>query len=432
MQMFEDAITRWRHSRTCKGSAKINREKDLNGQVIQLYVKPDKVSYQHNNIPGKNTVNYTPHIKKNSAELKCMICRERFLSLDDIREHVKYPCRRSYDKSQNLSESENIGSDFDDIEDPTLIKIRRVERSQQNEPVATTGTGLSVLAEASKHIESLLSYNNQLQNNIDRQLRESKLQEISVIPEVSAFNLSKEIKEELEEPVNSDNSIEIKYPVEVLKPKALEPVVILFQQEDGQFIPVDLLDPETVKSYISETAATLPAGQIIQVQLGENQVQSYLKTPGGEILPVEVLATTKQNSVVEYKQEKQESCDKASQVIVEQVEITSSPHPRILQRLPSLQNPKISDPNSVLHSTKNPTLSSLLKLLDTRANTVIPAAQNPVPGLQTLEVLNLEYVEQASAPSAGVSADFREREPVLEEIVEEQGYILPSEQQPIL
>lgn len=250
MQMFEDAITRWRHSRTCKGSAKINREKDLNGQVIQLYVKPDKVSYQHNNIPGKNTVNYTPHIKKNSAELKCMICRERFLSLDDIREHVKYPCRRSYDKSQNLSESENIGSDFDDIEDPTLIKIRRVEHSQQNEAVATTGTGLSVLAEASKHIESLLSYNNQLQNNIDRQLRESKLQEISVIPEVSAFNLSKEIKEELEEPVNSDNSIEIKYPVEVLKPKALEPVVILFQQEDGQFIPVDLLDTEIGRAHV--------------------------------------------------------------------------------------------------------------------------------------------------------------------------------------
>lgn len=429
MQMFEDAITRWRHSRTCKGSAKISREKDLNGQVIQLYVKPDKVSYQHNNIPGKNTVNYIPHIKKNSAELKCMICRERFLSLDDIREHVKYPCRRSFDKSQNLSESENIGSDFDDIEDPTLIKIRRVEYSQQNESVATTGTGLSVLAEASKHIESLLSYNNHLQNNIDRQLRESELQEVTVIPEVSAFNLSKEIKGELKEPVNTNSSFDLKQPVEVLKPKALEPVVILFQQEDGQVIPVDLLDSETVKSYISETAATLPAGQIVQVQLGENQVQSYIKTASGEILPVEVLGTTRQTPVVEDQQEKQEGFDKASQVIEEQVEITSSPHPSIVQTLPSLQTTKISDPNSVLYSTKNSTLSSLLKLLDTR---VIPAAHNPVAGLQNLEVLNLEYVEQVSPTSVGVSADFKEGEPVLEETVEEQGYILPSEQQPIL
>ena len=37
MQMFEDAISRWRHSKTCKGSAKLNREKDLNGQVGDFY-----------------------------------------------------------------------------------------------------------------------------------------------------------------------------------------------------------------------------------------------------------------------------------------------------------------------------------------------------------------------------------------------------------
>ena len=63
---------------------------------------------------------------------------------------------------------------------------------------------------------------------------------------------------------------------------------------------------------------------------------------------------------------------------------------------------------------------------------MIPAAHNPVAGLQNLEVLNLEYVEQVSPTSVGVSADFKEGEPVLEETVEEQGYILPSEQQPIL
>ena len=36
MQMFEDAITRWKHSRTCKGSRKVTDDKDLNGQVSRV------------------------------------------------------------------------------------------------------------------------------------------------------------------------------------------------------------------------------------------------------------------------------------------------------------------------------------------------------------------------------------------------------------
>ena len=163
-------------------------------QVIQLYVKPDKVSYRDNIIPGQHIVNYKPHVKKNSAELKCLICQSRFLSLDDIREHVKYPCRRS--NSNRLPESaecEAVGSDLDDIEDPTLIKIRRVEHTQNSEPVPASGTGLSVLAEASKHIESLLSYNNSLQNNLGRHLNDSGLQPVTVIPELSSLPLGEEL-----------------------------------------------------------------------------------------------------------------------------------------------------------------------------------------------------------------------------------------------
>lgn len=449
MQMFEDAITRWRHSRTCKGSAKINREKDLNGQVIQLYVKPDKVSYQHNNIPGKNIVNYRPHIKKNSAELKCMICRRRFLSLDDIREHVKYPCRRVYDKSPNLSDSENIASDFDDIEDPTLIKIRRVEFTQNKEPVPTTGTGLSVLAEASKHIESLLSYNNNLQNNLGRQLRDSDLQHF--IPELSAHQLSEELEGEpkeltntfgikSEEPVVSEPPPLIlqrkKHLIEVLKHRDVEPVVIVFQQEDGQIIPVDLLDPETVHSYISDTAASLPTGQIVQVQLGDNRVQNYVKRPGGEIIPVEIIPTIRLNS---EKKQPEEVYTNSSHLVQEQVEISAATEPNqsgILQRsTPPPQN-TTANQTSVLGPTQSPTVSSLLKSSLSLAQNLLldagPTLQNPVAFLQNLEVLNVDYTGQVSPTSVEVSTETKDEGTSLEETIEEHGYFLPSEQESIL
>ena len=121
-------------------------------------MKADKVSYQENNIPGQGFVRYKPHIKKKSAELKCLICQNRFLSLDEIREHVKYPCRRAYYRAGDALEGEEADTGLDNNKDPTVIKIRRVELAPSQETeVSTSESGLSVLAEASKHIESLVA-----------------------------------------------------------------------------------------------------------------------------------------------------------------------------------------------------------------------------------------------------------------------------------
>ena len=113
-------------------------------QVIQMYVKPDTVSYSQNFLPGQ-TVIHKPQIKKKTAELKCVICNTKFFSLYDMREHVKYPCQKVYKDSTD--------SDSDIHEESVNFKIRRVELDQ--ELAIKSSTALSVLAEASKHVESL-------------------------------------------------------------------------------------------------------------------------------------------------------------------------------------------------------------------------------------------------------------------------------------
>ena len=114
-----------------------------------MYVKPDKVSYTTNKLPGQNVV-HKAQVKKTSADLKCVICLAKFTSLDDMREHVKFPCNRY--KFQPIDSEE---SDTEAVEDSAAtIKIRRVE-SSENELGPNTSTALAVLAEASKHVESL-------------------------------------------------------------------------------------------------------------------------------------------------------------------------------------------------------------------------------------------------------------------------------------
>lgn len=399
MQMFEDAITRWRHSRTCKGSTAQNREKDLNGQVIQLYVKPDKVSYQQNNIPGKNIVNHKRQVKKNSAELKCMICKTSFLSLDEIREHVKYPCRRAYDNSSLLLDS---GSDTENTENPVCMKIRRVESTA--EPVVSKGTGLSVLAEASKHIESLLSKNNKPQNNHN--------------------NIGKLVKQE-------EKPLSIRHQAEIIKDEDIEPLVLVFQQDDGEIIPIDQLDSETVQNHIIEVAAGHPAGQIVQVQLGENRVQNYVKTPGGEVVPVEILSSSKLNSVIENSQKTElgDFYNGFSQVVQEQIEIstggkpdqpscTAGSKPQQPSILPVLKRADSASQTSVI----GPAKSSLVKssesqsfLLDSKI-TAVTTLQNLATTFQ-----NLKNTGQTHSHSVAVSTETDHKGTSSDEI-EEQAF----------
>jgi hypothetical protein len=119
-------------------------------QVVQLYVKPDKVSYTSNVTPGQ-TVYHKPHVKKTSTDLKCVICGTKFYSLYDMRKHVKEPCQKS-DNSVASTQIE-FGDKENDTESFSSLKIRRVEAEEDDK--SGVETALSVLAEASKHVESL-------------------------------------------------------------------------------------------------------------------------------------------------------------------------------------------------------------------------------------------------------------------------------------
>lgn len=406
MQMFEDAITRWKHSRTCKGSRKVTDDKDLNGQVIQLYVKADKVSYQENNIPGQGIVKYKPHIKKKSAELKCLICQNRFLSLDDIREHVKYPCRRAYYKSEESLEDEEVAG-LDDIKDPTLIKIRRAEFAPSKETeVSASGSGLSVLAEASKHIESLIPGNNSLNSLIERQLKGPNLYTAEA---------------------TNNTGVNTQLPTKKTKPKSADPLLIVFQHEDGSLLPVDQLDPDIVASTVTETAESLPVGQVIQVQLGTDTIQNYVKTSRGDVVAVHAVKTEAEiqktpSSFTTAKEVKEASVNTPHQV--DSLE-RSTPPP--LQYAPTnvpstsfgvAQTQTVPTVPSV-PSLFRPSLQDLLQ----RPSDTIEAVplHNPVSGVANLES---GYIVQTSLPVVEVKQKL-----VLEETVEEQGFLLPTEEQ---
>lgn len=91
MMVFDDAITRWRHSRTCRtgGFDNFVRRREIETQALQKMAEtldPDLItSIQVSSGDGE---------AGNSKELCCFICRQRFISLDEMREHVKYPCNK--------------------------------------------------------------------------------------------------------------------------------------------------------------------------------------------------------------------------------------------------------------------------------------------------------------------------------------------------
>lgn len=116
-----------------------------------MYVKPDVVSYTSNVSPGQG-VYHRPVVKQTSADLVCLICHTKFENIHDMRKHVINPCQRGSDLSFNniLYQSAGLAKNNNQI---GSIKIERVETSEED--LGTANTSLSVLAEASKHVESL-------------------------------------------------------------------------------------------------------------------------------------------------------------------------------------------------------------------------------------------------------------------------------------
>ncbi|XP_050411088.1 uncharacterized protein LOC126825501 [Patella vulgata] len=101
MQSFEDPINRWRHSKTCKTIGPSNHDKRLEQEpfALQTYVetKEKEVASQPQlveGIGGEHVVIIKQEKNEPKSEYSCFICKRPFDSLEDMKEHVKYPCSK--------------------------------------------------------------------------------------------------------------------------------------------------------------------------------------------------------------------------------------------------------------------------------------------------------------------------------------------------
>ncbi|GFO50624.1 hypothetical protein PoB_007712900 [Plakobranchus ocellatus] len=108
MSVFEDAITRWRHSRSCRYGVVNNfmKRRELEAKALQNTTVLNPVearleqSIQMSDLAsGPPTVQVKDEngveILSSPEDFTCFICHKKFQSMEEMRHHVKYPCNAS-------------------------------------------------------------------------------------------------------------------------------------------------------------------------------------------------------------------------------------------------------------------------------------------------------------------------------------------------
>lgn len=108
MTVFEDAITRWHHSRSCRYGAVNNfmKRRELEVKALQNTAVLNPVearieqSIQMCDLATATTLSTAgpsdePQIMPGSESFNCLICHQKFASMEEMRVHVKYPCSSS-------------------------------------------------------------------------------------------------------------------------------------------------------------------------------------------------------------------------------------------------------------------------------------------------------------------------------------------------
>ena len=109
MSVFEDAITRWRHSRSCRYGVVNNFQKrrELEAKALQNTTVLNPVearveqSIQMSDLAtgATNTVQVKDEngveILTSPEDFTCFICHKKFQSMEEMRHHVKFPCNAS-------------------------------------------------------------------------------------------------------------------------------------------------------------------------------------------------------------------------------------------------------------------------------------------------------------------------------------------------
>lgn len=108
MTVFEDAITRWRHSRSCRYGVVNNfmKRRELEAKALQNTTVLNPVEARvEQSIQMADLASSTRTAKvrdENGVEIlttpedfTCFICHKKFQSMDEMRHHVKFPCNAS-------------------------------------------------------------------------------------------------------------------------------------------------------------------------------------------------------------------------------------------------------------------------------------------------------------------------------------------------
>ena len=95
MQIFEDPITRWRHSKTCLQSSSGKVRKDKDGSTMQVFLTANNLSELRREQNKSRAISRSVGPGQSpGTDLRCFICKTTFVSIDEMRAHVRTPCRK--------------------------------------------------------------------------------------------------------------------------------------------------------------------------------------------------------------------------------------------------------------------------------------------------------------------------------------------------
>ncbi|CAL1541162.1 unnamed protein product [Lymnaea stagnalis] len=108
MTVFEDAITRWRHSRSCRYGVVNNfmRRRELEAKALQntSVLNPVEARLEQSiqmsdlassRVPSTTGMKHEVEDLQDSDSFTCFICHQKFSSMEEMRFHVRYPCSNS-------------------------------------------------------------------------------------------------------------------------------------------------------------------------------------------------------------------------------------------------------------------------------------------------------------------------------------------------
>ncbi|XP_041367139.1 uncharacterized protein LOC121381841 [Gigantopelta aegis] len=123
MEKFEDPISRWRHSKTCKteGTLNMNKRKEQEAEAFKLFVESTTEPEQETELESSlqlTAATVSPPEKipsvtqQTGTDLNCFICKKEFMSLDEMRAHVRTPCNKQDKHSEVYSRFPFITDSF--------------------------------------------------------------------------------------------------------------------------------------------------------------------------------------------------------------------------------------------------------------------------------------------------------------------------------